>query len=73
MPRRTPVYRGVSTAELYARFEHVEGRLAEVRDEVSSLFALILENRERLSDLEETQAAARRGSRRSRRRRRKSR
>ena len=76
-PRRTPAYRGTKDAELRARFESLDERLAGLRGELVSLFELVLENRTRLSDLEETTpkakpTARRRSRRRSRRRRRSS-
>ena len=72
MPRKQ---HGATTSELRARFESLDERLAGLREELGSLFELVLENRSRLAHLEEqrTSKPARRrstrGSRRSRRRR----
>ena len=53
MPRRSPAYRGTRTRdEVRDRFERIEWAMSEIRQEISSLFSLVLENRSRLGDLE---------------------
>ena len=70
MPRRSPVYRGTAN-EMRARLFEMHGKLAELRQEIGSLFELVLENRSRLDDLESVKRVHR--VRRSRRRRKSSR
>lgn len=49
--RPPPSYRGTAN-EMSARLFEMHGKLAELRQEVGSLFELVLENRSRLDDLE---------------------
>ena len=72
MPRRSPVYSGTAN-EMRARLFEMHGKLAELRQEIGSLFELVLENRSRLDDLERVKrgpTVRQRHSRRSRRKRR---
>ena len=70
MPRRTPVYRGTAN-EMRERLFEMDGEMAELRQEIGSLFELVLENRSRLDALESAKRVPRaRGSRKSRRARR---
>ena len=66
MPRRTPVYRGTAN-EMRERLFEMNGKIAELRQEIGSLFELVLENRSRLDALESAKRVPR--VRRSRRRR----
>lgn len=50
MPR--PVYRGNPASETRERLFEMEGKIAELRQELGSLFELLLENRSRLDALE---------------------
>ena len=68
MPQRPlpAVYRGASDMR---RFEVMEARLSELRQELSSLFELVLDHRTRIEVLESMRVKLARRSRRSRRKR----
>ena len=51
MPRGSPVFRG-NANEMRERLFEMDGKIAELRQEIRSLFQLVLENRSRLDDLE---------------------